>query len=203
MRMRDDGDHKAGQEAGAAWRRIKSAGRRSWAEWTTKIGPFLVKARTEAIHTSRSNGPSGRGYNTAMSGLLVAYHLDDMEKVTRADMLHIMEELVSVEHWHAKQPGRERLNHPTTVWRLYKSSGEHKAVEIEEGTYKSPKERAKIGPTAAEEAAHLRDLLQQAEARIEELEQELSAARERLAELEARLAADDPGDIPAFLKRDS
>jgi hypothetical protein len=133
--MRDEDGHNAMLVAGGEWRRIKMATKRMWSGWTTKIGPALVKARAEAMAIACTNKPAGKGYNTAMSGLLQEYKLHDMEAVARNDVLSIMEHLPSVEAWHAKQRNREKLNHPTTVWRHFKNSDEYKADLMARGEY--------------------------------------------------------------------
>lgn len=132
MRMRDEDGHRAMLEAGKAWTSIKKATMRVWSQWTTVVGPGLVKARAEAMAINHVNKPGGRGYNTTMGGLLKEYKLDDMEGVARNDMIEIMNHLGDVEDWRAKQPDRSHLNHPTTVWRKFKASKEgREALGIE------------------------------------------------------------------------
>jgi hypothetical protein len=185
--MRDEDGHKAMLAAGKKWREVKASAKRMWSDWTTVIGPGLVKARAEAMALAHTNKPAGKGYNTQMSGLLVEYHLDDMEGVARNDTMAIMEHLASVENWRSKQPNRERLNHPTNVWRGYKASDDYKAVLMERGEYKPKSEKAPHEkPTLLEEAVALRDQVKDLSGRIEEAEQERDLARDELAQLQAK-----------------
>ena len=108
--------------AGKAWKRVKSASKRMWSDWTMAIGPGLIKARTQAMFMAEVNEPEGKGYNMAMSDLLKRYELDDMDAGTRSHMLQIMEHLADVETWRAKQKDPLALNHPTSVWRGFQRS---------------------------------------------------------------------------------
>src|SRR5262249_17356582 len=86
-----------------------------------------------AMEIAKTNKPKGKGYNQTMSALLIEYELDDMHHVTRVDLLKIMEHLPVVERWHGKQPQRESLNHPTTVWRRLERPEDWEAVQISLG----------------------------------------------------------------------
>jgi hypothetical protein len=175
--MRDEDGHQAMLAAGKEWRAVKTAVKKMWSRWTTVIGPALVKARAEAMAIAFTNKPSGKGYNVAMSGLLQEYKLDDMEAVARNDMIAIMEHLNSVEAWHAKQRNRERLNHPTTVWRHFKNSDEYKADMMARGN------------TPPEDHSSLKTLDQKHFAAKDFAEGDLATAHERIAELESELDA--------------
>ena len=107
--------------AGKKWRSHKKDQARSWSDWTMTWGPALEKARAEAMAVAETNQPKGKGYNTAMSGLLEEYDLADMEAVERKSMLDIMANLSAVEEWRAKQPNYSRLDHPTGIWRAYQA----------------------------------------------------------------------------------
>src|SRR5262245_54911433 len=113
MRMRDDDGHHAGLRAGKAWGRVKKEQQRMWSDRTMEIGPFLAKARAEAMAIAGTNQPMGRGYNTKMAELLEEYGLDDMSETARAHILKIMGELDAVEEWRAKQKDPGDLNHPS------------------------------------------------------------------------------------------
>lgn len=202
MFMRDAEDHKVLQEAGKAWRRIKDREKRIWQDWTTKIGPGLLKARVEAMHRAGTNRPMGRGYNEAMSNLLVAYHLDDMEGVARNDMLSIMEHLSEVEEWRADQDYPDRLNHPTTVWRGFKKSARWRDIQIAAGTIPAyDEEDAKEGRRSDKKSkafdeleaksriAELTRKLDQVWAQLEEAQAEIERLKEELAETRQRLRA--------------
>ena len=182
MRMRDPADHKAMLAAGAAWLRIKKSAKRNWSDWTMTIGPALMRARSEAMAVAYTNKPTGKGYNTAMSGLLTEYHLDDMDGTARKDMVAIMQNLAAVENWRNKQKNPTHLNHPTTVWRSFAKSDDYKAVQMENGDYKpkpdkvSPREK----PTLLEENKTLKDLVTDLQGQLEEAQQERDAARDQL-----------------------
>jgi hypothetical protein len=122
----DVGDH-ALREASRAWHDIKIGWKRQWSDWTTVIGPGLMKARAEAMAVARTNRPEGRGYSTAMGKLLAEYKLDDMSKATRSAILNVMEHLQDVEAWRVRQPKPEELNNPTVVWLKFKRSGGYQA----------------------------------------------------------------------------
>jgi Holliday junction resolvase-like predicted endonuclease len=115
--MRDEDGHRAMLAAGKAWRK---AGRQLlWSDWTLVIGPALMKARAEAVAIAGTNQPRGRGYNTAMAGLLREYGLDGMGETVRAHILRIMEEYADVEEWRARQENPAGLNHPSRVRAKY------------------------------------------------------------------------------------
>ena len=134
MRMRDSEGHAAMLAAGKAWKRVDGVARQMWTDWTTKIGPGLVKARAEAMAIASTNKPEGKGYSMAMSGLLEEYGFGDTEEerrngaAARADLLKCMEHLSEIEIWRAKQRDLSGLNHPTIVWRHFKQSKEGKAI---------------------------------------------------------------------------
>jgi len=120
MRMRDEDSHEAGLRAGKAWERIKSGSRRTWLDWTTEIGPWLVKARGEAMAMGQTNRPVGRRYTVKMSELLKSYGLDDLKESARADLLKIMAALPEVEAWRERQDHPEYQNNPSGVWRKFR-----------------------------------------------------------------------------------
>lgn len=174
MRMRDDDGHHAMLKAGKAWKRVRESSKRLWSDWTMEICPGLVKARAEA--QSISNNTSGKGYNTAMSALLEEYGLDDMDPTARKHALDIMEFLPAVERWRAKQPNRERLNHPTTVWRLFEHSAEYQDERIARGLPLPKRKDSEAAPgekpTLLEETAALQTKVDALEQRVVEVEQE-------------------------------
>jgi hypothetical protein len=189
MPIRDEDGHRAMQAAGKAWKAIKTSGAKTWREWTEVIGPGLVKARAEA--QSISNASSGKGYNAAMGALLEEYGFGNAQErrrsqVTRADLLRCMGYLAEIEKWRDdaqanvllpveryrkhRYPDHTVLNHPSVVWRQFKTSEDGKQAFKERGIIP-----AKL--RAPKPAADLKRDLEQARARIEELKEELEAAR--------------------------
>ena len=189
MPIRDEDGHRAMQAAGKAWKAIKTSGAKTWREWTEVIGPGLVKARAEA--QSISNASSGKGYNAAMGALLEEYGFGNAlerhrSQVTRADLLHCMDYLTEIEKWrhdakasvllpverHRKHryPDHTVLNHPSVVWRRFKTSEDGKQAFKDRGIVPAK-------PRAPKPTADLKRDLDQAKARIEELKEELEAAR--------------------------
>jgi hypothetical protein len=187
--IRDEDGHRVMLAAGKAWKAIKTSGAKTWREWTEVIGPGLVKARAEA--QSISNASSGKGYNTAMGRLLEEYGFGNAlerhrSQVTRADLLHCMDYLTEIEKWrhdakasvllpverHRKHryPDHTVLNHPSVVWRQFKTSEDGKQALKDRGI-------APTKPRAPKPTTDLKRDLDQANARNEELKEELEAAR--------------------------
>lgn len=161
-----------------AWGRIKKAQARMWGDWMT-IGEGLLEGRRWAMQQAGTNRPEGKGYVMAYAEWLKHYKVDDMDKSDRAKLLQLMEERPGVEEWRATLTDYERrnLNNPTIAWRKWTA-----ATKV-----KKPKPRT-AGTSATEHGRALSTLDQQ-QARIEELEEELAAAEERIRELESALAA--------------
>jgi hypothetical protein len=182
MRMRDDDGHQAMLRCGKAWKRVKSHQMRLWSDWTLEIGPALMKARAEAMSVAETNRPIGRGYNTAMAGLLEEYGVGDMHETARAHILKIMENLAAVEEWRAKQDDRDDLNHPSRVWLKYQRS----STQADERTQKERERRkAERRESATQELEAALERIRELEAEIEHLKvyiQELEAAIERMRE---------------------
>jgi hypothetical protein len=189
MPIRDEDGHRAMQAAGKAWKAIKASGAKTWREWTEVIGPGLVKARAEA--QSISGASSGRGYNTAMGALLEEYGFGNAlerhrSQVTRADLLRCMDYLSEIEKWrhdakasvllpverHRKHryPDHTALNHPSVVWRQFKTSEDGQQAFKDRGITPAK-------PRTSKTTTDLKRDLDQANARNEELEEELEAAR--------------------------
>src|ERR1700760_2271005 len=107
-----------GKSAMSAWKRIKTAQSRMWADWMA-VGEGLWEGRRWSMRTAGTNSPEGRGYVVAFAEWLQRYRLDDMDKSDRAKLLQLMEERGSVEEWRSTLTDYERrnLNNPTLVWR--------------------------------------------------------------------------------------
>jgi hypothetical protein len=179
--MRDEDGHKAMLEAGKAWTRVKDNDRMMWHDWTMIIGPGLLKARAEAMRIAQTNAPIGRGYNEAMSALLIEYKLDDMGETARAHLLKIMNNLADIEEWRAKQDNPGDLNHPSRIWPKYQRSLKQ-----------------------TDEPAATRNTVKKTETELAKALQELDAANRKIEQLEAHndelKAARDTGEaIPQFV----
>src|SRR5262249_12425188 len=123
MRMRDESGHQAMLRCGKEWKRVKTDQTRLWSDGTLERGPALMKARAEAMSIAETNRPIGRGYNTAMAGLLEEYDVNDMSETARAHILKVMENLAAVEEWRVNQPDPDDPNQHPRVWqKVYRSS---------------------------------------------------------------------------------
>jgi len=162
------------QEARAAWKRLKKG--KSWHDWII-VGEGLVLWRQEAMHEAGVNRPEGKGYNMAFGNKLVENKLDDMDKGDRARLFDCMDNLASIEEWRQRLtlPQRMMVNHPSTVWRRWKKAMAVPA-SAEPGAEPKPTLRDSVA-NLSEENAELKRQLEQAKARIAELEEELAAAR--------------------------
>jgi hypothetical protein len=153
-----------------AWARVKKERKRRWSEWMI-IGEGMVEGRNWAIRQAGSNGPEGKGYNLAFAEWLTRYKVDDMDKSDRAKLLQLMEERPAVEAWRADLPDEERLNlnNPTSVWRKWNA------------TTRVKKPKSPDAALSAGESRRARGLIEQLQARVEELEQELKIKAEQPA----------------------
>ena len=166
----DDKDKldQIGRAMQAAWARVKKAQTRMWGDWMT-IGEGLLEGRRWAMQIAGTNAPEGKGYVTAFGEWLTRYRVDDMDKSDRAKLLQLMEERPAVEEWRSTLTDYERrsLNHPVIVWRKWTA-----ATRV-----KKPKQRT--ASVSASEHGRAQAMIAQLQ------EEELAAARERIAELEA------------------
>jgi len=177
MRMRDESGHQAMLRCGKAWKRVKTHQTRLWSDWTLEIGPALMKARAEAMSIAETNRPIGRGYNTAMAGLLEEYDVNDMSETARAHILKVMENLAAVEEWRVNQPDPDDLNHPSRVWQKFHRS----STQADAATQQERAQRR------AERKALADHELEAAQERIRELEAEIDSRKAYIKELEAAI----------------
>jgi hypothetical protein len=147
-----------------AWQRVKKAQARMWGDWMT-IGEGLLEGRRWAMQMAGTNKPEGKGYVMAYAEWLKRYKVDDMDKSDRAKLLQLMEERPGVEEWRATLTDYDRrnLNNPTIAWRKWTA-----ATRV-----KKPKPRS--AGVSATEHGRAQGTIDQQQARIEELEEELSA----------------------------
>src|SRR6516164_1042578 len=155
---------RIGKAMQAAWSRVKKAQSRMWGEWMT-IGEGLLEGRNWAMQVSGVNRPEGRGYVTAYAEWLRRYRVDDMDKSDRAKLLQLMEERPAVEEWRATLTDYERrnLNNPVIVWRKWTA-----ATRV-----KKPKPRS--AGVSATEHGRARATIEQLQAQVEELQEELDS----------------------------
>jgi hypothetical protein len=155
---------KIGHAAMLAWRRVKTNQSRMWGDWM-QIGDGLLEGRRWAMARAETNKPEGKGYVLAYGEWLKRFRLDDLDKADRAKLLQLMEERPAVEEWRLTLTDYERrtLNNPTTVWRKWTAATKVK------------KPRPRTADVPAGEHTRAKDLLQQAQARVEELQEELAA----------------------------
>lgn len=167
---------RIGKAMQAAWARVKKAQTRLWGEWMT-IGEGLLEGRRWAMRIAGVNRPEGKGYVTAYGEWLKRYKVDDMDRADRAKLLQLMEDRPAVEEWRSTLTDNERrsLNNPTLVWRKWTAATRTK------------KPKPRTAGYSATEMGRARDMVQQQDERIRELEEELAAAREQ--------ADDDPKAI--------
>jgi hypothetical protein len=146
-----------------AWGRIKKAQARMWGDWMT-IGEGLLEGRRWAMQMAGTNKPEGKGYVMAYAEWLKRYKVDDMDKSDRAKLLQLMEDRPGVEEWRATLTDYERrnLNNPTIAWRKWTA-----ATRV-----KKPKPRT--AGVSATEMGRARATVEEQQARIEELEEELA-----------------------------
>jgi hypothetical protein len=180
-----------GRSATSAWTRIKKAQSKLWGDWMV-VGEGLMEGRRWAMQKAEANKPEGKAYIIAFGEWLQRYRLSDMDKSDRAKLLQLMEDRPAVEEWRASLTDWERrnLNNPVIVWRKWTA-----ATRV-----KKPKPRT-AGVSGAEHG-RAKAVIEELQARIEELEEELrtspapaangegdlGAAQARVAELETELA---------------
>ena len=111
----DDDDHIVrGQQA---WKRLKEAGRTTWADWKL-VGTALLAGRQHAIEVAKTD--TGKRYSDAFHFWLQTRGFDKIHKTDRAKLLQIMDDLERFEKWLDTKTENERAswNHPSTVWRI-------------------------------------------------------------------------------------
>src|SRR5262249_36472158 len=143
----------------AAWSRVKRAETRLWSDWMT-IGEGLLEGRRWAMQVADTNRPEGKGYVTAFAEYLSRFKVDDMDKSDRAKLLQLMEDRPAAEQWRMTLPDRERrrLNNPIIVWRKW-----------------TAETRVKRKPKRSKNASASASEVEQLQARVDELEEELEA----------------------------
>jgi hypothetical protein len=154
-----------------AWGRVKRTQSRAWSEWMT-IGEGLLAGRTWAMQKAGTNEPAGKGYALAFNEWLRDWKLNDLNNTDRAKLLQLMEELAAVEEWRASLTEYERrnLNNPTSIWRKWKALGRRKRSS----------QPSNIERENDRLHGRVKELQEEVKGRVQELEQ----ARARIRELE-------------------
>jgi len=107
-----------GQEA---WRRL---GRdHTWEDWR-QVGAALLIGRSGAMREAAVNRPAGRRYNVVFAAWLKKCGFENLDKADRSRLLAVMDHLHEIETWRATltPAQRLRLNHPSAVFRKWKSA---------------------------------------------------------------------------------
>jgi hypothetical protein len=162
----DENLERIGHAMMQAWQRVKKAQTRMWGDWMT-IGEGLLEGRRWAMQVAGTNKPEGKGYVLAFNEWLKRYRVDDMDKSDRAKLLQLMEERPAVEEWRATLTDYERrnLNNPIVVWRKWSA-----ATRVTK-----PKHRT--AGVSGSEHGRAQATIEQLQARLKELEEELAEAR--------------------------
>jgi hypothetical protein len=162
-----DNLERIGQAMMKAWKQVKTAQARSWGQWMT-IGEGLHEGRRWAMHAAGTNKPEGKGYTLAYGEWLKRFKVDDMDASDRAKLLQLMEERPAVEEWRTTLTDSERrnLNNPTSVWRKWTAATRVK------------KPKAPTASVSGSEHGRAQRIIEQLQARIEELEQELQGGNQ-------------------------
>jgi hypothetical protein len=116
-------------------------------------------------------GGADAGLSHDFGEWLTRYRVDDMDKSDRAKLLQLMEERPAIEEWRATLPDytRRSLNHPVIVWRKWTA-----ATRVRKSRARNAPGVTPIGH------ARLQEQIEQQQARIAELEEELTEAREHV-----------------------
>ena len=181
--MRDFDERERVCQAGtAAWRRLKKC--KSWSDWL-QVGEAILVGRDCAMNQALTNRPEGKAYNMAMSEWLQRYKLDDMDKGDRSRLFEIMGNLANVEQWRSTLTLTQRLalNHPNAVLRKFKAAAE----PARDPADKKPTVRETLAQVLEDGDGKDREIVE-LKARIVELEEELTSARDTIAARDQHIA---------------
>jgi hypothetical protein len=97
--------------------------RRRWEDFMI-IAEALDFGRTEVMRDLHTNQPTGRRYENAMGGWLVANGFKDIDKGARCRLLECLRHREQIERWRVLLTDSERfkLNHPDAVLRKWKAA---------------------------------------------------------------------------------
>lgn len=98
-----------------AWQRLRDS--RTWPDWMT-VGAALAVGRRECMEKTGAKEPRGRTYNKAFNDWLECNGFT-IDSGDRGKLLQIMERREEIEAWRDTLPQnqRQKMNHPSTVWR--------------------------------------------------------------------------------------
>ena len=107
------------QAGKVAWTGLKSNSRQTWAGWI-QVGQAVAIGRSWALAVAKTNEPAGFNYNKQFHVWLQRHALDDIDKSTRAALLHCIDNLPAIQAWRDKREPNTYLTHPKTVWTAWK-----------------------------------------------------------------------------------
>ena len=90
-----------------------------------KLGRGIREARNEAMRLTRTNDPTNRAYQKALSRILKREELgtDKIDSKTRGDLFKMMEHQPAIEKFLSERPPHQRiLNHPSSILRAWRKT---------------------------------------------------------------------------------
>jgi hypothetical protein len=107
----------------AAWQRLKTNARTSWADWVL-IARALEVGRSESLKIALTSSPVGTRYNSEMGRWLREHDLADIPAQARYRALQCLKHLPAIEAWRESIPDahRRKFNHPNSVWSRWQNS---------------------------------------------------------------------------------
>jgi hypothetical protein len=112
-----------------AWKRIHQEDMH-WEDWV-HVARALTIGRSHAMSVAHTNEPKGGAYNKEFSAWMDRNGFGDMDKGDRSRLFQCMEHLEGIREWRKTLAAtqRQRLNHPSTVWRHFEKRIERKATK--------------------------------------------------------------------------
>ena len=118
----------------------------TWQNWG-QDGAALVIGRSGAMREAGVNRPVGRRYKAAFAAWLKEFGFENLDKADRSRLFTVMDHLHEIETWRATlaPPERLRLNHPSAVFRKWKSAN---ALSQNQNSRLSPIKKCREGNSA-------------------------------------------------------
>jgi hypothetical protein len=116
-----DGEQSTIRHGQQAWHRLGQD--HSWEDWK-QVGAAIGIGRRRAMREAAVNRPVGCRYNVLFAAWLNEFGFDNLDKADRSRLFAVMDNLDKIEAWRATLTltERRRLNHPSAVFRKWKSS---------------------------------------------------------------------------------